>query len=91
MNGRLAFRCVRDDFFQFLRFSSVYTPQRTSKEGIGEGEVRAYKVIENTFVKLPFLGTALPELLVVVVETFPVGAEFVEAALVYIFDPAGKV
>jgi hypothetical protein len=52
---------------------------------------RVKRGFENTFVKLPFLGTALPELLVVVVETFPVGAEFVEAALVYIFDPAGKV
>lgn len=79
-----------------MTFSSFYIsyqniiPKGRGKRGGGEGWLCAYKVIENTFVKLPFLCTALPELLVVVIETFPVGAEFVEAALVYIFNSAGR-
>ena len=45
----------------------------------------AYQVVEYAFVQ-PSLGTpAVPELLVVVFEAFPVLAEFCKAVLVYVF------
>lgn len=40
------------------------------------------EVVKDTFVELPFGGSALPELLVVVIEACPVFAEFCEAVLV---------
>lgn len=40
-----------------------------------DAEVRTYQVIVNALVELPLGGTALPELLVSVVEALPVLAE----------------
>jgi hypothetical protein len=45
-----------------------------------------YQVVENTFIELPLCRSALPELLVIVVETGPVFAEFSEAVLIHVFD-----
>jgi hypothetical protein len=46
-----------------------------------------YQLIEDTFVELPFLLSALPELLIVVVEAGPVFTKFCKAVCVYVFDP----
>lgn len=45
-----------------------------------------FQVVENTFVQLPFSWSALPELLIVVVEASPVLAEFLQTMLVDIFN-----
>lgn len=52
--------------------------------------VRAYQVIEYTLVELPLQRSALPELLVVVVEAGPVLAELSQAVLIYVVETVIK-
>lgn len=47
-----------------------------------------YQILVNTLVELPLGGAALPELVVVVVEALPVGAELLQAGLVDVVDDA---
>jgi hypothetical protein len=47
---------------------------------------RSYQIVENTFVKDPFLRSALPELLITVVEALPVLAELLQTVLVDVFN-----
>lgn len=47
--------------------------------------------LKDTAVELPFRGSALPELLVVVLETAPVSPEFLEAGFIDILDPIQRV
>lgn len=49
------------------------------------------QVVENAFVQLPLGRPALPQLVVVVVQTLPVGAELIQAVLVHILDPVLKL
>jgi hypothetical protein len=51
----------------------------------------AYQVIKDAFVELPFSWSALPELLIVVIQTCPVFSELAEAVLVDVFDPAASL
>lgn len=48
-----------------------------------------HQVLEDTLVKLPLGGAALPQLLVVVFEALPVGAELLETRLVDILEAGG--
>jgi len=64
-----------------LAFSEVY--RGFIRWCVGDGLLE-FQVIENTFVELPFKWSALPELLIVVVEAGPVFAEFDEAVLVHV-------
>lgn len=45
-----------------------------------------YRVLENTLVQLPLGRSALPQLVVVIVEALPVGTELLQAGLVDIVD-----
>jgi hypothetical protein len=45
-----------------------------------------HQVLVDTLVQLPLIGTALPQLLVVVFEALPVGAELLEAGLVDVLE-----
>jgi len=45
-----------------------------------------HQVVVDTFVKLPLSLPALPELMVIIIETLPVLAEFIQTVLVDIFD-----
>lgn len=53
--------------------------------------ITTYQVVENALVQRPFEFPALPQLLVVVVEAFPVLAEFSQAVLVHVFQPGSKL
>lgn len=46
--------------------------------GLGSRDM-THQVVENTLVQLPLIGAALPKLMVVVLETCPVGAELLQA------------
>lgn len=76
----LALGCIRDNLFNFLDqpLSSLLRNLMTDA---------AYQVVKDTFVKLPFLGSALPELLIVVVKAGPVLAKLRETMLVHVLDP----
>jgi hypothetical protein len=45
-----------------------------------------HQVLVDTLVQLPLIGTALPQLLVVVFEALPVGAELLETGLVDVLE-----
>lgn len=45
-----------------------------------------HQVFEDTLVQLPLGGPALPQLLVVVFEALPVGAELLQAGLVDVLE-----
>lgn len=45
-----------------------------------------YQVVEYTFVQAPLSWPALPQLLVIVVQALVMGAEFLKAGLVDVFD-----
>ena len=45
-----------------------------------------YRVLENTLVQLPLGRSALPQLVVVIVEALPVGTELFQTGLVDIVD-----
>jgi hypothetical protein len=51
----------------------------------GRGEA-THQVLVDTLVQLPLIGAALPQLLVVVFEALPVGAELLEAGLVDVLE-----
>lgn len=44
-----------------------------------------YQIVKYTFVKLPLGGSALPELLIVVVQACPVLSELLQTVLIYVF------
>ena len=54
-------------------------------KGKGKGDGKFYQFLKNAGIQLPFLRSALPELLVVVLETLPVRAELFEAGAVNVF------
>ena len=51
----------------------------------GRGEP-THQVLVDTLVQLPLIGAALPQLLVVVLEALPVGAELLETGLVDVLE-----
>jgi len=55
--------------------------------GIGD-DLLNFQVVEDTFVQLPFCRSALPELLVVVVQAGPVLSKFRQAVLVHVLNNA---
>jgi hypothetical protein len=50
--------------------------------------INPYQLIKNTLVKLALGRPAVPQLLVVVFQALPVGAELCQAVVVDILDPA---
>lgn len=46
-----------------------------------------FQIIKHAFVELPFHRSALPQLLIIVIETGPVFAELFKAVLIDILDP----
>ena len=46
-----------------------------------------YQLLKHTIVQLHFRSTTLPELVVVVLQTFPVSGELLEAMGVDVLDP----
>lgn len=50
-----------------------------------------YQVVEHTLVQLPLIWSALPKLLVVVLQARPVLSELRKAVLIYILDPIRTV
>lgn len=50
----------------------------------------AYQVVIDTLVELPLSRAALPELMISVVKTLPVLAEFGEAVSVDVLDPVAE-
>jgi hypothetical protein len=51
------------------------------------GILRAYQFLIDTFIQLPLCRTALEHVVVVVVETLPVGTELIQTVFVQIGDP----
>lgn len=49
---------------------------------------RSYKLIEYASVQFPFLRSAVPQLVIVVVQTLPMRSELLQAVLVDVIDPA---
>lgn len=52
------------------------------------GILKTHQLLEYALVQPPLLRPAVPELLVVVLQTLPVGSELGEAVLVDVFDTA---
>lgn len=78
MDGSLASRRIWNDLLKFLSGQLVQATCHL--------ECSLYQVIKDTFVKLPFLWTALPELLIVVIKATPMLAELSEAVFVDILN-----
>lgn len=78
MDRCLASRRIWDSLLEFLNRVLAYVKNSL--------KCALYQVIEDAFIKLPFLTTALPELLIVVIKASPVLAKFGETVLVDIFD-----
>lgn len=62
-------------------FSSFYKQRKLVSTGLRASDKQrdesTHQVVEDTVVERPFLGSALPQLVVVGVKTLPVGAELV--------------
>src|SRR5689334_22205139 len=52
--------------------------------------METHQVVVDTLVELPLGGAALPQLLVVVFEALPVGAELLEAGLVDVLESVAQ-
>lgn len=80
---------IGDDFFDFLISISVSISCNDCccLSSPATGQWFPYHVVKDTFVELPFCGSALPELLVIVVKAGPVFSEFCQAVLVHVLDP----
>jgi hypothetical protein len=57
------------------------------RDQIGQRRWDTYQVLVGALVELPLKGTALIQLMVVVVEALPVVGELLEAMLVEVVDP----
>jgi hypothetical protein len=77
---------IRYDLLDFL-VPIISIMPRSSVHELGT----AYQVIKDAFIELPFSRSALPELLIVVIQACPVFSEFSEAVLIDIFDPVASL
>ena len=77
MDWRLASRRIWNDLLKFLPKLVQFTCH---------SKCSFYQVIKDTFIKLPFLWTALPKLLIIVIKAGPMLAKLGEAVFVDIFD-----
>jgi len=69
---------IGDSLFKFLvEFRDRFEDREACCE--------SHQVVKDTFVQLPLSWSALPELLVVVIQAGPVLAEFCKAVFVYVF------
>lgn len=62
------------------------TDEMKTDETKTKTKTKTYQVLVDTFVQLPLLRPALPQLLVVVLEALPMRAERLEAACVDVLD-----
>ena len=61
-------------------------PNVLKQKGQSNRREFSYQVVEYALIQFPFLWSALPELLIIVVETSPVFPKFLETVLVYVFN-----
>jgi len=84
----LALGSIGDHFLNFLQGVLVICRYDAERKGTVRKSESPYKVVKDTFVELPFCRSALPQLLVIVVQAGPVLAELGQAVLVDIFNSA---
>ena len=90
----LCLRCTGVDCLGWsgMTFSRFCESSKVSGWSCPGGTVwETHQVVVDTLVELPLGGAALPQLLVVVFEALPVGAELLEAGLVDVLDPGTSV
>lgn len=74
-----------------MTFSSFYgRDNKCQRCSTRQLSIQTYQVIVDALVQLPLGGTALPKLLVVVLEALPMGAKLLQTGLVDVLQPSSR-